>query len=977
MPSRHAFRSCLLALVLVLLPLFVRAQGTTGGVSGRVLDKATGRGLAGVRVAVQVAAPATGPAVETDVEGRFALRGLPVGKVRIAARLIGFRPVVADSVAVEAGKTTPLNFTLESAPLQLEEVVVESAEQAKATSSAGLLALQQSAASASDGLSQEQIEKAPDASAGDAVARISGVSVVGNKFLVVRGLDERYNNTLINGSEVASPEPLKRVVPLDIFSSSLLESIVTTKSATPDRPGDFAGASVDIKTRDFPEEFTFSLKVSQDYNSETTFRPTLLGERTVGDFFAFGAGRRTAAAPYPVNNVPPTSPTEPATIRGARFGEAIRPVWSPARRDPVPNLGYGLNLGGAKPWGTYSKFGYVLSGNYSRSAQALRGQVNRLLSAAAGQPGALPFALDVLGESGNVGVEWGGIANFALQLGRTNKVTWKNFYNRGSDETFAEAVVSRPALNPPQTLVREYGVRYVERSSLQTQLAGDHTVADRVRFEWRGSYSLATRDEPENRNLRRALQTADGVERFFLNNDPFQFRFLNETALSAQVDLSTPFTLWNPRDGLLKIGGLARNRRRDFDGTLIRIRPLPESAASGPSILPGVDTLSIDRFWSPEVIASRVSFVNAGSSANSYAADDNIRSAYAMVDAHLLPRLRAVGGARLEDWTLDIAYPRRPGSGFPFGYLPSDSAFLSTSAFAPRTLSRANRDILPSVNLTYELGDRMNIRAAAFEAVSRPDARELTPEVYFGIGGLCSQQGNADLIRTKIRNADVKWEFFPRAGEILSLSGYYKRFNRPTVTITDFPNNEACQFTFGQAREAEAYGGEVEVRSRLDVLTPFLSAITFGANVSIIRSKALLDSVTTSGIRGTQSAAFQGQSPYLLNFSLGYDSPSGAVSATVLYNYFADRVSQYGALRQAAPGQTSSERIPDIFEQGRATLDARLRFRFSESISVSLSGRNLTNNRIVFTQVSPTGQLFRTGDTRNGTNVSVGVTYDY
>ncbi len=261
----------------------------TGRIGGRVVEQSSGQPIAGAQILIG----ANTASAVTDLDGRYRSSALPVGEYRVLARRLGSQPKQYEGIVVTAGQTTVVNFSLTNAAVQLNAVVVSAERSDRATSEAGLLAMQKGAAAASDGVSAEQIKRTPDADAGQAAVRVSGVSVVDNKFVVVRGLSERYSNTLLNGVEVTSPEPSKKIVPLDIFPASLLEAIVVTKSATPDKPGDFAGGSVEIKTKEFPEQRVMQYNLAFGWNSQTTGQLIQLPIWTGLDFLGFDNGRRT------------------------------------------------------------------------------------------------------------------------------------------------------------------------------------------------------------------------------------------------------------------------------------------------------------------------------------------------------------------------------------------------------------------------------------------------------------------------------------------------------------------------------------------------------------------------------------------------------------------------------------------------------------------------------------------------------------
>jgi hypothetical protein len=902
-----------------------------------VVDRSTGRPITGARVMVV----GIQGVVECDLDGRYRTPAVPVGVVSVRAMYIGYTPQQVDSVRVIANQAVTVDFALVAQAVELAEIEVQSQVLPRTQASdAGLLGLQQAAAAASDGISAEAISKTPDSDAGDAVTRITGVTVVDDKTAVVRGLGERYTNTLLNGVETASPEPLKRTVPLDIFSASLLESIVATKSATPDRPGDFAGGSLEIKTKDFPENFSASLRASEKFNSEATFEPAVIGPRSTSDLFGFDDGRRDPPRVFPdfADNAAPQRGS-PAAVRAEQFGEAIRDVWAPRPRNAAPEFGAGFNVGGQVAAGSSTPLGYVLSANYSNGTSVIRNRIYRLLS---GGAQSTSNAIDNRTDEDETTVDWGGIGNIALRLGINHKIAWKNFLTHSAEENFIRTRSFVPEFGGDVTGQdgRIWQVRYIEKTTLQTQLVGQHRLGflAGTRIEWKATYSNAKRDEPENRFLRFAV-TPSGLMPD-LNNNLFQFRFLKDKSYVGQVDIGIPFSISEPEDALFKFGGLYRDRSRDFSARLIRTTAL---ANPDPAPLPA--NLKPEELFSPELVGSSVSFKNGGVAANSYAADDDLTALYGMLDLGPFSWLRLVGGLRVEDWRLNVFTPDRSAPISPF---------------------RRNRDYLWSGNLTLLLTNKLNLRLAGFRSVARPDARELTPEVYFPVGGECGLKGDDRVQRASVLNADAKLELFPASGELFSISAYYKDFDRPLLTTVGSTSN-GCRVSYANGKSAIVYGGEFEARKRL------LGRLSANVNFSYVYSEATLDSAFSFALAGAVKPKLQGQSPYILNLGLNYDDPARRLGASVLYNYFADRVYQYGS-SGVSGGQVNV--VADQIEQSRGTLDAKLTKGLGP-ITVSLAGKNLTNEPVLVTQRSQAGKTVPVAFYRRGYDLSFGVACDY
>ncbi len=900
-------------------PAPATASVQRGYLSGQVIDKATARPLPATNIVVV----GTTLRTQTDLDGRYRLP-VPVGVYAVRAFRLGNMAQQIEAVRITAGTSTTVNFALGSAVVQLQAQRVTAAP-TKANSEDALLAMQRASSRVSDGISAEAIKRTPGSNAGDAVVRVTGVSIVDGKFAVVRGLAERYSNTLLNGVELPSPEPQKKIVPLDIFPSSLLESIVVSKTATPDKPGDFAGGSVEVTTKEFPNTTVADVNVTTGYNSVTTFQSIAHAPRRGIDYLGFDAGGRRPTAPLP--------PQGPETPANEIFAEGVRNVWTPAPRPIAPNFGATANLGG-RFGGASAPFGYVLSANLNSETQAVPDRFFQNIFLANGNP-ENQLTLSQATTATDLGV----IANFAARLGSSNKIGVKNLFSRNAEELLSEGFGGTSG-----TFTRVHQVRYITRTLRQSQLSGDHVLNWLLgsRLEWKATTAVAERDEPENRALQYQRGAADSV--FRLNplapGSRFWIRNLKDEVRTGQVDFSAPLPRLRGDGSIVKVGALARQRQRAFDGIVFS------------TLLQGVDPgaawleLPAERVFTPELLGpSLFRLRREGTRTLPYESQDNVTAVYGMVDLPLRSWLRVVAGVRNESWALDIYLPRRDT--------------------LPPTTTRRNSDLLPSVNTTFKLTERQNLRLAAYETVARPDPREVTSDAYEAVSGECSSIGNPALTRTRIRNADVRWERYPKAGEVLSLSAFVKDFTDP---IVEFLGTDAgdCYIQPANAINARVTGGELEFRQGLTALPGLLKRVSLGVNVTVVRSRATAR-VTADTVRTLQ---LQGQSDRLVNTSLLYSSSDGGFEAGILANYFSDRIARYGDVIVSGEG---AEVLPDVFEKGRLTVDARLRKRLGRA-NVTMSLRNLTDNEVRFTQQTERGNLV-VGYLRQGISVRMGVGY--
>ena len=889
-----------------------------GRLTGRVVDAASGQGVADAQIAVA----GTTLGARTDLDGRYILLNVPFGTYSISARRLGYQPKQFDRVPVNTTEATIVNFTIGTAAVSLQSVTVRATTDTRTASEANLLAAQQKAAAASDGVSAEQIKRTPDANAGEAATRVSGVSIVDGKFLVARGLSERYSTTLVNGAEVPSPEPTKKLVPLDVFPASLLESIVVTKSATPDKPGDFAGGAVEIRTKEFPENPIRQFSFSQGYNTQTTGRSLPFPAKRTLDAFGFDNGFREP---------PPRSLLEQGPSGPERFAERVRSEWNPSPSRALPNLGLGFTLGNQRPSDKVT-IGYVVSLTYSAGRDYSQ---DRLFSYYLGT--SEPQRGYVYQDYRNT-VDWGAVANVSMRVGSRNKFSLKNLYTRNAEELFSTNQGFNLDRNGD---VRNYQMSYVERQLVQSQLAGEHLLPGlgNSRFEWKATLSQSLRNEPDNRQAEYVQVPNDG--RYGLNfNTDFWYRTLDDMQRSLQADWQLPARLlWTPMT--FKVGGSARQKRRAFNAYLGSFNI--DQGTRPPAEL---QFLPPQRLFAPENLGTWVRVGFPGASAQPYDADDDVNAAYGLVDMLVASRVRLVAGARFEQWALDLFDGGR-------------SVAAADSLREPT--SRRVGDLLPSANVTVKITDRLNVRLAAFKSVSRPDTRELSRDEYTEVSGSCGTIGNPDLQRGEVYNADSRVEWFPRPGEVLSLSGFYKYFRDPLLRTVSGRNG--CTYGYINGESADNFGMEVDLRKDLTFLPGILQRLSVGTNVTVVRSSVAISPVFGTFLPGLD---LEGQSPWLVNGNLSWRSESGRFSGTVLYNHFADRIVRYGfASANVAQG-------PNVVEIGRGTLDAKVQLALGRGTTVSMAARNLTNARVQFYQAVDAGNDI-TGRSIPGVNFSLGV----
>lgn len=895
-----------------------------GTVQGQVVDASGGGPLPMAEVAV-VGFDLT---TATDLNGRYSLPGIPEGTHAITVRLIGFQAKTVTGVSVHGGASTNLNVTLEASAISLDAIEITAA--LERGSAARLIEERRAAPTVVDAIGSAQIAKSPDSDAAQALKRVTGLSIVGGRYVYVRGLGDRYSAARLNGAPLPSPEPDRKALPLDMFPSTLLEAVTTTKTYTPDQPGDFAGGLVNIQTKDFPGERSFRVSLGTSYNTATTLRDGFGYSGGSLDFLGIDDGTRKLPAEVPTETRVISSALSPADIE--TIGESFASVWQPQNRT-VP-----LNASGSVSYADQTTLfgmpvGFLGSGTYSNSYETEE-VIERIIVVAAQDE---EPETDYSGRLTEQTVRWSGMGKFDILPSPTSQITIRSLYSRTTDD---QARSLEGFNRDRNTNLQNYRLRFIAREVWTNWLEGEHylTGLGGSRVSWRVGYSRASLDEPDRREVVYD-QLPDGRYgwRELTNSGTRYFTQLDDTDLSGSLDWNIPLPFGSTSE--IKLGGLFLEKNRDFFSRRFRFR------ARGP--LGDAEFLPPDSLFTAAFIGSGLLELQEDTRrTDNYGAEQSTRSGYLMLDLPLATRLRFTGGVRLERVVQKVV----PFDLFPLGLPSVDSADIH------------NTDLLPGVNVTWSVRDDMNVRAAFSQTVARPEFREQAPFDFVEFAGGFLQVGNPSLSRTLIRNYDVRWEWFPGLGRLLAVSGFYKSFQGPIEAVV-FPSSELVA-TWDNQESAEVVGAEFEVRTALDVISRALGDFTFGANLTLVGSSVETgDSLRLPGGNTVavepRERALQGQSPYMVNASLTYLRPSWGTSLTVLYNRFGRRIDRVG-----------SQVLPDIFEQPRDQLDLVIERQLSRALGLKLTATNLLDEASEFRQAD---QIVRFAE--QGRTFSIGVSF--
>jgi len=907
----------------------VQVKGAKGTLKGTVKDSVTGEPLIGAFVE----AIGTKYKTKAGADGSYEME-LPPGTYEVRIRYDTSQPLRVSNIVVDNGGTTSL--TRDLVPLEgAGETVAVQAEMNKESEGARLLQRKESAA-ARDLMSRDEISKSGGGSTSAVARRIVGTTVVGGRFLFVRGLGHRYGNTLLDGARVPSPEPELRTVPLDIFPSGALSAINIQKTFTPDVPADFTGGSTQLESRDVPDEFLFEVGADIGANTATTGRRMVTNGGFLGpDAFGFGNLARDLPNGFPTQRVQRNAFDDDGQRvftdgQIERVGEALL-TDTRVRRGALapPNFGAKATVGYGTDYGNESKIGFLVSTEFKNQHTTLR-ERRRQFGIADGELDTGTPQVDYRGLKTTYRAAWSTIGLLKWRANKRHRFSALGFYSRdGEDETRELVGTALPVAGPVDTVVNTRN-RYIARAVGMTRVGGKHKFpkAKDLQLDWFGSYAQARRDDPAMRDM---LYTDNNAGSLTIDptNGGAKLLYLDllDNTESGAADLTLPFEQWKKLKSKLKTGVWVEGKQREFSA-----RRFAYNQVAGSALPRGTGNILNDTTiggGSPSDGA--IFFVNETTRAqDNYRATQEIYAAYAMLDLPVVRWFKLSGGLRFE--ASDIAVD-------PFD--PYD-----TNAELDNALVQ-DRDFLPVASVIFSPRTDMNIRVGGTRTLARPEFRELAPFEFQDFVGGFAVVGNPALVSTKVWNADLRWEWFPSASEVVAVSVFYKDFDKPIErVIQPRPNGLA---SFANAKGATNIGAEFELRKSLEFVGKALRGFSFGANFAYIYSRVRLNDRCTVetdptcepslDVSTSRSRALQGQSPFVVNTYLDYTNDDTGTTGRFMYNSFGRRIDQVAGLG-----------LPDIYEEPIHNFDFVVGQEIFDDFQLSFSVENLLNWPRRFTQ---------------------------
>jgi len=857
-------------LLSLLVCVQVAAFAQTGTLKGIASDSSNAEALIGAVVSV-VENNAIGGV--TDVDGSFLIEGIPAGTYNFKISYLGYVDQIVNNVVIKAGETTDLGkISVAEESSGLTTVNVVGVRQTN-TESAVIQEIKESEQVVS-GISSEQISKSQDRDAAQVISRVPGVTVIDNKFVMVRGLNQRYNAIVLNGVNAPSTEVDSRAFAFDIIPSGMLDRMLVFKSGAPELMGDMSGSLIKVYTKNIVNENFNAVNVSIGVRPGTTFTSRQSQSTSGGELFGFGGSSRALPSSFPKSLKSADIIYDPIAQENA--SKSVDNNWNLKSKSVGPDIRLGVDVGRKYLLGD-KRLTSIISLTYSNTWQYYSAERSRnTYTYDAATQKHVPtkifdYKYDQLQNNVRLGVIW----NFALILNSRNKLEFKNMFNQNG---FTETSVRSGADLADNSEILDRALYYQQRSLYSGQFSGTHDLKnDKTNVNWTLGYSTIARTEP---NYRRG-----GYQRNLGSNDAFKVvvpsqatdqnasRFdskLNESSISGTINVEHLLT--KPEEGKtegikLRAGVYVEQRTRKFES-----RWMSYIMGNASNFNPALLNESLETIFAPQNINAQTGFLlNEGTDGtNTYDASNQLLAGYLGATIPLR-KFNISAGVRVEHNTQVLD--------------------TKNQSNAEIKVNNPVTSFLPSLNVAYNITHKMLIRAAYAQTINRPEFREIAPFGFYDYVNNWKLTGSPNLKVAQVSNYDLRWEYYPSDNESVSFGGFYKDFTNPIELYIEPVGTLDPAYLYGNAPKATCYGLEAEVRKSLRFISDksVFEKLSVLVNASLIKSEVKLDE--SKLLPGQQSTRpLQGQSPYVINAGLYYIDEAAKLQINVMYNVFGPRI---------------------------------------------------------------------------------------
>lgn len=879
-------------------------------IKGVVIDQKSKETLIGAVVTVD----GTNVKAITNIDGNFLIDGMKKDKTyTLYINYVGYKTQKIDGVQA---KDADQVIALQPDEQQLKEVTVTAVE--RRNTDAAMIQVAKNSPVIVSNVSAQEISRTQDTNAGEVIRRVPGVSLIDDKFVMVRGLSQRYNNVWVNGGAVPSSEADSRAFSFDIIPSSQIDNLTIVKSPTAEYPADYSGGFIIVNTKEIPAENSFNIAVGGNWNTSSAFQNFSYSKGSGTDFLGFDNGLRSLnggihAALNPQLNANGKPVGDYAT---SLLGNGLNNDWLVKNRKPLGDLKLAASLNqrwmlGGRTLGMLAALNYT---NEYRTYENMENNLYGIYDAANDKPNYLRHSVD---DQYNNNVRLGAMLNFTfLSKDGNHKYQLKNIFNQLATSRYTW----RDGVSAQSNLERSAEYYYRSRTTYNGQLTGKHTFTSDA-LDWSIGYAYANRHLPDRRRYLIDDALESGVYALSTGNDiSREWTQLDEHILSLGVNDKHHFKFGNFEPDL-QVGAYGEYRSREYQtrnfiyNWNVSDNNMPSDFRHSdiPTLLSSEANMGYDKLYLLEEKQMR----------NNYRGHNTLGAGYLALS---LPfgKLGIHAGVRFEHNDMELISNSRD-------YEKSESS-----------RHYKTDDVFPSLNTTYKINDQHQVRLSYGRSINRPEFREVSSSVYYDFDLASNVQGNTELKNCYVDNLDLRYEWYPSRGELISLAVFYKHFDSPIEWTYTVAGGTDLIYSYKNAKSANNYGVELDIRKNLGFIG--LKDFSWSFNGALIKSKVQFEKGAKE-----EDRPMQGQSPYLINTGIFYKNAPLKMDIALLYNRIGKRIIGVGR-SEGSTGNDSNSRVPHSYEMPRNTIDFSLAKKFGEHLELKLNVRDLLAEKIYYKQ---------------------------
>ena len=904
---------------------------------GVVIDKNSKETLIGAVVSVE----GTNVKAVTDIDGNFTLNGLKNGKYTLYIKYVGYKTQRIDGVQVkgtmrndgtlvisskddssknsekkDASKNETLTIALLPDEQQLKEVTVTAVE--RRNTDAAMIQVAKNSPVIVSNVSAQEIARTQDTNAGEVIRRVPGVSLIDDKFVMVRGLSQRYNNVWVNGGAVPSSEADSRAFSFDIIPSSQIDNLTIVKSPSAEYPADYSGGFIIVNTKEIPAENNFTLSVGGNWNTASAFKDFSYSKGSGTDFLGFDNGLRSLNGGINASLKPQldANGNPVGDYATSLLGNHLNNDWNVKNKKPWGDLKLAASLNhrwmlGGRTLGMLAALNYT---NEYRTYTDMENNLYGIYDAVNDKPNYLRHSVD---DQYNNNVRLGAMLNFTfLSKDGNHKYQLKNIFNQLATSRYTW----RDGVSAQSNLERSAEYYYRSRTTYNGQLTGKHTFTSDA-LDWSIGYAYANRHLPDRRRYLIDDALESGVYALSTGNDiSREWTQLDEHILSLGINDKHHFKFGNFEPDL-QVGAYGEYRSRQYQtrnfiyNWNVSDNNMPSDFRHSdlPTLLSNEANMGYDKLYLLEEKQMR----------NNYRGHNTLGAGYLAMS---LPfgKLGIHAGVRFEHNDMEL--------------------ISNTRDYEKSETSRHYKtdDIFPSLNTTYKICDQHQVRLSYGRSINRPEFREVSSSVYYDFDLASNVQGNTELKNCYVDNLDLRYEWYPSRGELISLAVFYKHFDSPIEWTYTVAGGTDLIYSYKNAKSANNYGVELDIRKNLAFLG--LKDFSWSFNGALIKSKVQFEKGSKE-----ENRPMQGQSPYLINTGIFYKSEPLKMDIALLYNRIGKRIIGVGR-SEGTTGDDSNARVPHSYEMPRNTIDLSLAKKFGTHLELKFNVRDLLAEKIYYKQ---------------------------